>query len=173
MKYHKNLLAVQTSLNRYRSRLEKLNEDLFAQTPPSGGWSFSEVYCHIFDANLLSLMAIRNCIKGEGKDRPTAFAVRLILFFGQFPPGKYKVPGRLAGRVRKISLSEARQWMEHFDRQLNTLKTAIPEASDQQKIAHPRLGYLNARQWLRFIDIHSRHHLKQLQRIQRDHEAAN
>lgn len=168
MKPNKRLAAIQKSTDAYRSALDKMNESLFSKTPPAGGWSYSEVYSHIFDSNLLSLMAIRNCIKGEGKNQATPFAAKAILFFGRFPPGKYKVPKRLAERVKKIPVPEAAQLIADFEAQLNSIESTIHQASSRQKIAHPRLGYLNAMQWLRFIDIHMRHHLKQLKRIEKD-----
>jgi len=170
MNPNKRLRAIQKSMNAYRSTLNKMSESLFSKTPPSGGWSYSEVYSHIFDSNLLSLMAIRNCIKGEGKDKITPFTARVILFFGRFPPGKYKVPKRLAERVKKIPIPEAVQLIADMETQLSHIESTIRQASARQKIAHPRLGYLNAMQWLRFIDIHMRHHLKQLKRIEKDHQ---
>jgi hypothetical protein len=42
----------------------------------------------------------------------------------------------------------------------------IAHANSKIKTKHPRLGYLNAKQWLRFIEIHLHHHLKQLNRIE-------
>jgi hypothetical protein len=33
------------------------------------------------------------------------------------------------------------------------------------KSRHPGLGYFNAGEWLRFIEMHMRHHLRQKERI--------
>lgn len=173
MNPNKHLRAIQKSMNAYRSTLNKMNEDLFSKTPLSGGWSFSEVYSHIFDSSLLSLRAIQACVKGEGKSATTPFAAKAILFFGRFPPGRYKVPKRLAERVKKITIPEAEQLIRDFEAQLNTIEKTTSQALPRVKIAHPRLGYLNAMQWLRFIDIHMCHHLKQLKRIEKDHQKPN
>lgn len=151
----------------YSNRLRVTTEEQFQQTPSTGGWSYSEVYSHIFDASLLSLQAMEDCLAAKGKDKPTAFMVKLILFFGAFPPMKFKVPKVLEGRAKVISKEEASIFIEKFLKQLDTDYKQIPRARNNIKTKHPRLGYLNATQWLRFTEIHLKHHLKQLQRIEK------
>lgn len=151
----------------YKAKLATKSEEEFSLTPPIGGWSYSEVYSHIFDASLLSLIALNNCIKGEGENKPTHFVVKIILFFGSFPPNKkYKVPTRLMERVKKINLMAAQQFITDFELQMVKILPQIDSANPKIKTKHPRLGYLNAKQWLRFIEIHLDHHLKQLNRIE-------
>lgn len=154
-------------VNRYKVALARYPALSFEQMPPMGGWSYSEVYCHIFDSSLLSVMAIQNCVRGEGELKPTHWLVKLILFFGMFPPGKkYQVPKRLATRVKMISLMAAQQLMTDFELQMAKVYPLVEGADPKIKVAHPRLGYLNAKQWLRFIEIHLKHHLQQLKRIE-------
>ena len=153
-------------IDAYKSKLSHYGDDIFQQTPPINGWSYGEVYSHIFDASLLSLIAMENCIKGKGESHKTHFAVKLILFFGAFPPAKkYKVPKRLEDRVKKISKIEALDFILEFEKSLDNLYPSVEGADQKIKTKHPRLGYLNAKQWLRFIEIHLKHHLKQLIRI--------
>lgn len=153
----------------YTAKLATISEEDFMRSPPMGGWSYSEVYSHIFDSSLLSLMAMQHCIKGEGKIVATPFGTKVVLFFGMLPPGKkYVVPSRLAARVKKITRQEAQQFITDFETQLVINLSGIEQADSQIKTQHPRLGYLNAKQWLRFIEIHFRHHLKQLSRIEKN-----
>lgn len=164
--------TVLTSLNRitaaYSLRLDQLTDEEFQATPAIGGWSYSEVYSHIFDASLLSLAATENCINGKGEIKPTPFLVKLILWYGGFPPQqKYKVPKTLEARVRKITIAEARSMMNEFSQQLQLIYPSICTADQALKRPHPRLGYLNTTGWLRFIEIHLKHHLKQLKRIEK------
>jgi hypothetical protein len=152
----------------YRAKLAITDEERFAITPPIGGWSYSEVYSHIFDASLLSLLALQKAAMGEGKESPTHFAVKLILFFGSLPPGKkYKVPKQLEERVKKISKLEAEEFITAFEIKLAELYPTLEQADPKSKTKHPRMGYLNAAHWLRFIEVHLKHHLKQLQRIEK------
>ncbi|RZL45986.1 MAG: hypothetical protein EOP00_16420 [Pedobacter sp.] len=163
-KVYQSILRI---VNAYQAKLDTKGEEDFILTPPIGGWSYSEVYSHIFDASLLSLIALNNCIKGEGEIKPTHFGTKVVLFFGALPPGKkYKVPKRLVDRVKKINLMAAQQFITDFELQLLKIHPLIDNANPKIKTKHPRLGYLNAKQWLRFIEIHLKHHLKQLKRIE-------
>ncbi|MCX2452675.1 DinB family protein [Pedobacter sp. PLR] len=162
----KNYQKIQQLVLAYQKKLAGLNEEHFKETPPIRGWSYSEVYFHVFDASILSLREMTDTINGKGERKPTAFAVKLILFFGTLPPGKkFKAPKRLAERLKKISKTEANELMDQFLKQLSEDVLLIKNADKTLKTAHPRLGYLNAIQWLRFIGIHLDHHLQQLHRI--------
>jgi hypothetical protein len=152
----------------YKVKLAAIGEDDFKLTPPMGGWSYSEVYVHIFDSSLLSLMALSNAASGKGTNEKTHLAVKLILFFGSLPPGKrYQVPNRLKDRVKKVSLTEAQQMVQAFELELENVYPLIKNANASIKVKHPRLGFLNAEQWLRFIEVHLKHHLKQIKRIEK------
>ena len=154
---------------RYEAFLATLSDADFQRNPAAGVWSYAEVYSHIFEANLISLLALEKCVKGTAEEDKSALhpAVWLILFLGKFPPGKIKAPARIAAMVKKINPAEAKQLMSNFSRRLQELVPQIPQASSSQKAKHPRLGLLHARQWLRFIEIHTKHHEKQLYRIQK------
>ncbi len=164
----KILQSISKIVNAYELKLAFVKNEEFQATPPIGGWSYSEVYSHIFDASLLSLLALQKCIDGEGVIEKTILGARAILFFGMLPPGKrYKVPKRLVDRVKKIDFETAEELIDDFGLQLAKATSQIENANPSIKVAHPRLGFLNAKQWLRFIEIHLNHHLKQLKRIEK------
>lgn len=167
----KDYKNIQNIVASYRSKLEQISEETFLLSPPIGGWSYSEVYFHIFDASILSLLEMTNTISGKGERKPTTFIVKVILFFGSLPPGKkYKAPKSLALRLKKISKAEALALINQFLLELDVALKKIVNADKTLKTLHPKLGYLNAFQWLRFIEIHLNHHLQQLQRIERSYQ---
>ncbi|MBT2562701.1 DinB family protein [Pedobacter sp. ISL-64] len=160
--------SIHKIVDAYKSKLSHYSEDIFQTTPPIAGWSYSEVYSHIFDSSLLSLIALERAASGKGENKPTHFIVKLILVLGTLPPAKqYKVPKRLAERVKKISKTEALDFILEFEKGLDDNYPVIAHAKANCKTKHPRLGYLSAKQWLRFIEIHLKHHLKQLERIEK------
>lgn len=162
------LHTIANIVDAYKARLVSLNDEEFMLTPPIGGWSYSEVYAHIFDSSILSLMAIQKCLNGDGLVEKTPLGAKAVLFFGMLPPGKrYKVPERLVDRAKKITIAEARQFITDFELPVAKISEALEKANPTIKVAHPRLGFLNAKQWLRFIEIHLNHHLKQLTRIEK------
>ena len=166
---HRSLLAY---MENYSAMLETLSEEEFQQTPPGEGWSYSEVYSHVLQSNLGSLIAAEKCINGtaERSSGGIHWLAGLILFAGIFPPGRIKAPARIAAMVKKTSREEARNLIVRFHSRLRQVAPAIPKASPDRKVMHPRLGLLSAAQWFRFMQIHTRHHEKQLRRISRAFE---
>ena len=159
--------SISATIAKYRAAFACISETDFILQPPKGGWSYSEVYSHIFDASLLSLRAIGSCSSGKAEEKPTHFLVKLILLYGAFPPNKkYKVPKTLIDRVKKISKADADGLMGAVEKQLSSSENQVNISDRRKKIKHPRLGYLNAKQWFRFTEIHLKHHLKQLNRIE-------
>jgi hypothetical protein len=165
-RHYKSLLKI---IAVYENLLKKVSEEEFIQSPQDGGWSYSETYSHIFQSNLLSLHATEKCIVGTGvlSRKGIHWMAWLILFFGRFPPGKIKAPERLASMVTKISREDALNLIAKFKIRLGEIKSKIHKASPYQKSKHPRLGLLNAKEWFRFIEVHTSHHTRQLKRIGR------
>ncbi len=162
--------AILKSVDAYDRFLRSISsEEEFLRCPAEGVWSYAEVYSHIFQANLYSLKAVSTCVadKAEHRTKKIHWLAGLILFAGRFPPGKLKVPARLEAMVKKISRQEAAELISAFRSRLAEITPQIGRASSSQKAKHPRLGFLNARQWLRFVQIHTSHHQRQLIRIQK------
>ena len=159
--------AILQSVKEYSRLLEEISEEDFQRSPAAGTWSYAEVYSHIFKSNLYSLIAAEQCINGtaEKSSARTHWAVRLILLFGRFPPGKYKVPASIESLTAKISKEEARNLIVKFKTRLADIAPKVNKAKSYHKVKHPRLGLFNAGQWFRFIEIHTLHHQKQLERI--------
>ncbi len=162
------------AVEQYEILLQEVSEELFAKSPPEGGWSYSETFSHIFQSNLASLIAVEKCFLKTGilDEKRINWKVWMILFLGRLPPGKFKAPERLASMVKILSKEEAANLIVKFKKRLSELKDKVEKADKYQKIKHPRLGLLNAKQWWRFIEIHTIHHTHQLKRIRSGHKVA-
>jgi len=165
-KQYKSMLRV---VSKYEELLGSVSEEEFIKSPPDGGWSYSETYSHIFQSNLLSLHATEKCIVGTGvmSTKRIHWMAWLILFFGTFPPIKFKAPAKIAAMVVKIGREDAQNLIAKFKIRLGEIKSKIHKANTYQKTKHPRLGLLNAKQWFRFIEVHTVHHTRQLKRIEK------
>jgi hypothetical protein len=158
-------------LDIYRERLDTIPDELFTVTPPGGGWSYAEVYSHILQATIGSSVAAEKCTlkscvpTSQGRSLVGMF----VLSFGAFPPAKVKMPEKLAARmpVSKLSKEDARNLLIKCRKRIDDVAPLIHDASKHCRVKHPRMGMLNARQWFKFILIHAKHHLKQLDRIQK------
>lgn len=159
--------ALLQSLKFYENFLKTVNEDVFLTTPPIGGWSYSEVYSHILTANLMSFIALEKCLNktAEIKTRKPDWRVRLILFLGRFPPGKLKAPKIISDLIKKIIIEEASNQLIKIRKKIEDLNVNFKNFDINYKMKHPRLGYLDAKNWLRFMFIHTKHHEMQIKRI--------
>ncbi len=171
----KERFAIDAALDNYRAQLDSIPDDLFQTTPPAGGWSYAEVYSHILSATLGSSIALEKCANGtcpSTEDGPT-FLGRLMMFTGSFPPIKVKVPAAIAAKmpVSKLSKEEAKNLLIKCRKRIDDTVPLVKGASTGSRFKHPRLGMLNAKQWLKFIRIHLVHHLKQLRRIEKKFRA--
>ena len=169
MSIEANYKSLLRAVSRYENLLSKVSEEDFIQSPDDGGWSYSETYSHIFQSNLFSLLAIEKCIAGIGSPnrKRIHWLAWLILFFGGFPPVKLKAPEKIAAMTTKISREDALILINKFKTRLGEIKAKISNANSYQKTKHPRLGLLNGKEWLRFIEVHTVHHTRQLKRISR------
>jgi hypothetical protein len=158
---------IKSSIKFYEAFLKTVSEEAFVQKPAKDVWSYSEVYSHILGANYMSLIALEKCLNKttDIKTRKPHWKVRLILFLGRLPPGKIKAPAHIAAAVKKISKEEASNLIIKFKKKLDTLLTDFKKFDPKYKVKHPILGFLDAKSWLRFIFIHTRHHEKQITRI--------
>jgi hypothetical protein len=162
---------VNAAFDEYRKRLDTIPDELFTESPKNGGWSYSEVYSHILQADMASSMALERCARPNGKptsEKPS-FRGKLVLFFGCFPPWNVKTPESIAARmpVQKISKEEARNLLIKCRTRVNEMVPLLKDSPENCRMKHPRLGMLNARQWYKFIMIHTKHHIKQLNRIEK------
>lgn len=160
---------INTALNEYRHRLDEIPDEEFTETPPVGGWSYAEVYSHIMQANLGSSIAAEKCCRRTGvtTSKGLNWTGKLVFLLGSFPPGKRKSPAALDAVTKKISKEEARNLIVKLRKRVDEIAQLAAHAPNENKVAHPSLGMLTAGQWLKFIRIHTRHHLKQLNNIQK------
>lgn len=167
MNVHSYSKGLSIAINYYLEKLSSISEEDFQKTPKLDEWSYSEVYQHLIAANGLTLTGLEKCINGTARliENPTDWRVRLILYLGQLPPGDLKVPAILESTIKKIDKAEAEKGMKHLLELVDGIMPRIHLAPINHGLKHPRMGYLNAFQWIRFMQIHTNHHIKQLNRI--------
>ena len=165
-----NKKDLEKTLRFYEQFLKTIDEETFSSTPISGGWSYAEVYSHIINVNYISVIAAEKCLNkvAEIKTRKPDWRVSLILFLGKFPPGKIKAPAAVEESVKKITKEEAANFLAKIYKKLDTLNPQYKNFDRNYKVKHPRLGYLDAKNWLRFMVVHTKHHQNQIIRIERE-----
>jgi hypothetical protein len=162
--------AIDEALDSYRKQLDTIPDELFTVTPPDGGWSYAEIYSHIMQATLGAVLTVERCT--HESCRPSAkgpnFLGHIVLLLGMLPV-KVKVPEKVAAKMPalKISKEEARNLIIKCRKRMDDITPLVNTSLSENRFKHPRLGMFNAAQWLRFIGIHLRHHLKQIKRTEK------
>ena len=131
--------------------LEKRNEGISAS---SVGWQIEH-----------SLLTIRIVSGGLLASDPSSFSPSftfkklLILITGKMPRGKAKAP--------KIVMPDAftqESLSKHIDKAKETLEH-LQQAQANQFVSHPYFGHINKKETIRFLAIHTLHHLKIIREI--------
>ena len=170
-----NILSVHKDIGQvldiYRDRLDNIPDERFTETPPGGDWSYAEVYSHILQATLGSSILLEKCTLSSCRptlQKPTLLGL-FVLTSGRFPL-RVKAPNDIAAKIPavKISKEEAKNLLIKCRKRIDHIIPLVKNASPKCRYPHSRLGMLNAKQWFKFIIIHAKHHLKQLDRIQKE-----
>lgn len=133
-----------------------------ASAPAISEWSVKDHLEHLAIANDGMVEWIhRACEGAEGLESgggPNLLG-RIILFAGVIPRGRGKAPERTV--PKGVSAEDLVAQIRRTRGRVEALETRVPQM--QASIAtrkHFAFGDLNAPQWLRFAEIHNRHHQK-------------
>ncbi|RMH15779.1 MAG: DinB family protein [Acidobacteria bacterium] len=130
------------------------------RVPAVSGWSVGQHLDHLAKAGLSVVTALERAAAGELEERggrPTWIG-RLVLLTGYIPRGRGKAPERTRPSAEPQAtyeeLDQLRQRLAALDGELGRLERS------RATVPHPFFGPLRPAQWLRFLDVHHRHHLK-------------
>jgi hypothetical protein len=128
------------------------------------GWSIGQQLDHIVRVNdsVLSRILRNSEIQGRGM----SFLGRVVLLVGYLPRGIGSSPERLRGEVRPTAeIGDAHAVVGRSFGLLRERQGLL--SSKARVISHPYFGALTALEGLRFMAVHSHHHLKIARDIER------
>ena len=152
------------------SALDRHDHASLCRKPSPESWSLGQVYSHLLLTTTSIVdeaapIALEDCSKNAGKG--VIFVGRLILFFG-FPPVRIRTPkGVNPEPPPPLSIDQLRKDFETIVKKIEDLAKRVDQAPCSGRTKHPRIGYLTAKQWMRFIEVHWKHHLRQKGRIEK------
>ena len=131
------------------------------RAPDASGWSVHQHVEHVAVSAGYFLTLLARLSKGEGTadGRPRLIG-RIVLRTGIIPRGKGEAPDFVVPTGRR----NVRRKLERARDKFAGLGT-LPRGG--HRLPHPFLGALSARQWARFAEVHTRHHLKIIRDILR------
>jgi len=159
-----------TTLTGYRTALDRYSDEQFFHKPAADVWSLGQLYEHLAVSSTYYFLAnIKRCLeqrKGQEGGAMNANAEQVYANNG-FPPIKIKVPQEIRGPEPVAQSREAYKVL--FSQLLHDAAAFVePVAQDagQYKTLHPPFGYLNAAEWFRLLEMHTRHHLRQQKELE-------
>lgn len=134
-----------------------------ARRPEISGWCALEHVSHVALANELIVRNLETLSANSGmlllsEGEPSAEALAVLLS-GQIPRGRAQSP-RMVRPPAKIDRALLSEWLHTAERgfakfaQQSALLAAAPG-----RVPHQLLGPLSATLWVRFANVHTRHHL--------------
>lgn len=157
----------------YLNELDSLTTEQLLRKPNEEDWSIGQMYAHLIQsATRMHLGNVRRCLHPEGEDGVVrggekTEAGKAVMALGSFPPERIRVPASPQYTPEQPSgKEELVQGLLEVLRRANELEPSLREADLSATVAHPRFGGLNAREWFQLVEMHYRHHLLQLGRLQ-------
>jgi len=152
-------------------KLDVYTEAQLLAIPSDNGWSLGQVYVHLILAtDHFFLKNAERCLNKEDTQRGGRKNRNGIIIFvlGGFPNKKYKMPKANEVIPRQPeSLEELRVKLLRSIAFGKDITQQLESHDPKEKIQHPAFGYLNAKEWYSMCEMHFRHHLRQMKRIEK------
>ena len=132
-------------------------------------WSVGEQLEHILLTNEYILSQIlNNYTKKTEKPARINWIGHLILWTGYILRGRGKAPGlTIPKKVSKEKIEKSREVVEKLLEEIEEKKSVLRKSN--YAFPHPLFGMMSVKQWLRFNEVHTRHHVKIIRDILRAH----
>ncbi|MFD0711378.1 DinB family protein [Paenibacillus sp. GCM10027626] len=155
----------------YLHELDGFSMEQLRRQPAEGEWSIGQMYQHLIQSALfMHLRNIEQCL-AQSSDSTAVMtgktdAGAAIFEQGSFPPIRIHVPPSPQYTPEQPETKEQLfQGLAFVIRRMKEIEPTLEKASAESAAPHPRFGMLNATEWFLLIEMHYRHHLRQLQRL--------
>lgn len=120
-------------------------------------WSVGDHFEHVLMVNnLIADKLLGRDTTGQTREGINLIG-RIVLLTGFIPRGRAQAPQNLTPNG-KVSLPDLiashRERLEQIDKSIDSMR------QDSVRFKHPVFGGLDKMQWLRFMEVHTRHHMK-------------
>ncbi|WP_341202464.1 DinB family protein [Planomicrobium okeanokoites] len=155
-------------LSIFKNELGKYSQEQLRHIPREGVWSIGQMYDHIilvaheYIDNAQICASLSEC-QPFGK---TPAGERLFED-GGFPPIKIRLPDEMNAPPNNTDSKEILETrMEEVIERLVQWESNLALIHPNKKVEHGGFGWLNAKEWLELVEMHSRHHLRQKKELE-------
>lgn len=152
--------------------LKNFKDEQIALKASENQWCLAELYDHIMRvARTYQIPNFRKCLS-EGVRKPLAKNYKGFVIFdvNYLPYTKMRMesfPTKIMNDFTPTikPKQELIEEFESFIEEVKSLESELLSSHSSIKYLHPLFGWINATEWFRLIEIHTRHHLPQRERI--------
>lgn len=152
--------------------IEELNRfeyhDLIIK-PDSKTWSIGQLYEHLIEDSQWYLeQAEKTLGNQEHAYKPTSEQAKVLFGRGSFENIRIVGDPNSSENVKQpISHYQLKADMEKLKENTNELWVRLQSTLISGKSEHPGFGFLDGYEWIRFSEMHLRHHLRQKERLEK------
>jgi len=130
-------------------------------------WSLGQMFLHIVESTDFFLDNVETCLR-QMKDagEPTTERALKVFSANELPDIEIMGPSSNDLTPQPESIESLREGLTKLKLRAVAVREKLSGDPPSGKVKHPGLGYFNAREWYQFADIHVRHHLRQLPRLE-------
>lgn len=140
-------------------------EALIAKPIP-GSWSIGQVYVHIAEDTPWHVDQIKAAlVTTADSDKEMHDDAKWMFTNNMFPDIQIEGASTNENVPQPASKEDLLRRFKSIREEVNELYRSHDFANSKGKIRHPGLLYFSALEWLRFTEMHMRHHLRQKRRV--------
>jgi hypothetical protein len=137
------------------------------QTKPSRvSWSLGQLYIHLIEETNYYIEQVKMCLTNNDDELGELTTDAKAMFLNNDFPDE-KIEGALTHNLipQPESKEQLVKGLVNLKDGVDAMQLLFEKTSHRGKTRHPGLGYFNAEDWLRFAEMHLRHHLRQKKRV--------
>jgi len=154
------------TINTWITELQHYDFDELRTKPDPKSWSLGQVYMHLIDETKYYLEQIKICVSTNDNAIEEASPDAKTMFLNNdFPDDVIEGPPTNSCIPQPDNKEQLMSCLLNLKDEMNNVEILISKSPFKGKTKHPGLNYFNAIEWLRFAEMHFRHHLRQKKRI--------
>ena len=160
------ITELQSAIDGWLKELDNYSFEKLLVQPSPGSWSLGQLYVHLIDANNYFIKQIKVCLTtnensaGEAKQE-----ARSMFNNNGFPDELLPGPPSNARTTQPINKEYIINGLTQIREEIGRIGVLITYSKSTGKSKHFALGFFTPMEWLRFAEMHMRHHLRQKKRI--------
>ena len=136
--------------------------------PDGKSWSLGQLYNHIIEETYWYNGQIQIALTDKENSKvATSESTRILMDRGSFENKLFNGDPLTSNNIEQPkSVEDIKLDLEKLKTSTNELYSKMNKTSTNGKSEHPGMGFMNCSEWLRYSEMHMRHHLKQKARIE-------